>query len=84
MKYKMESKDNLKETDFKNHACHYFDDIINGIDINFNDILLDNKIYGTILFYNISYKTPPDPKALRIRFDETDGFIRMVVVKLHI
>ena len=80
----MKSKDNLNETDIKNHACYYFGDIINGIDINFSDILLSNKIYATILVYDISYKTSTDPKALRIKIDETDGFIRMVVVKLHI
>ena len=40
----MESKDKLKEIDIKNHGCYYFDDIINGIDINFSDILLDKNI----------------------------------------
>ena len=42
VKYKkMESKYQLKETDIKNCACYFFYDIINGTDINFNDILLD-------------------------------------------
>ena len=35
----MESKDELKKIDIKNRACYYFDDIINGRDINFGDIL---------------------------------------------
>ena len=40
----MESKDELKEIDIKNRACFYFDDIIKYIDINFNDILSDEKL----------------------------------------
>ena len=39
----MECKDKLKEIDIKNYACYYFDDIMNGIDINFRDIR--RKIY---------------------------------------
>ena len=38
VKCKMESNDNLKEIDIKNHAWCYFNDVINGIDINFSDI----------------------------------------------
>ena len=30
-----------------------------------------------ILIYDISYKTLINPKPLRIRFDKTDGFIRI-------
>ena len=30
----MKNKNELKETDIKNHVCYYFDDIINGTDIN--------------------------------------------------
>ena len=51
----MESRNQLKETDIKNYACYYFDDIINGTDINFSNILLDKKLYGNISVYNISY-----------------------------
>ena len=36
----MESKDELKETDLKNRAFYYFDDITNDTDVNFSDILL--------------------------------------------
>ena len=32
------------------------DDIINGIDINFSDILLLKKLYENISVYDISYK----------------------------
>ena len=45
----MESKDELKETDIKNHTCYYFDDIMRAwdkdIDTDFNGILLDEKLY---------------------------------------
>ena len=35
----MKSKNELKETDIKNRACYYLDDIINGAKINFSNIL---------------------------------------------
>ena len=71
----MKSKNELKEIDIKNCACYYFVDIINGTKINFNNILLDKKIYENISVYNNLYKTPTGPKPLGIRFDEIDGFI---------
>ena len=37
VKYKIESKDELKETDIKNCMCYYFDDIIKDVDIYFSD-----------------------------------------------
>ena len=59
----MESKDELKEIQNYNSACNFFDDII-GVrekDIDFNDVLLDEKLYKekyeNILIYDISYKT---------------------------
>ena len=39
----MESQDELKEVDIKNRTCYYFDDIVRVIDIDFNDILLNEK-----------------------------------------
>ena len=71
----MKSKSELKEIDIKNCACYYFDDIINGTNIYFSNILLDKKLYENISVYNISYITPAGPKPLRIRFDKIDGFI---------
>ena len=44
---------------------------------NFNDILLDEKIYENILIYDISYKMFMIAKPLRIRFNEIDGFIKI-------
>ena len=44
----MGSKDELKEADIKNRACYYFDDIVNGIDINFSNILLGKNLYKNI------------------------------------
>ena len=72
----MESENELKETDFKNRACYYLDDIIHDIDINFSHILLDEKLYENIPVYDILYKTSTGPKPLHIRFDKMDGFIR--------
>ena len=53
------------------------DDIINGIDISFSDILLDKKLHENISVYDISYKTSMGPKPFRIRFDKIDGFIKV-------
>ena len=50
-----------------------FFDVIN--DTKFSNILLDKELYENIPAYNISYKTPTDPKPLRIRFDKINGFI---------
>ena len=71
----MKSKNELKENDIENRVCYYFDDIINGTKINFNNIFLDINLYENISIYNILYKTPTGPKPLRIRFDKIDGFI---------
>ena len=49
----MKSKNELKEIDIKNRACNHLDDIINGTDINFSDILLDKnymKIFSLLRF----------------------------------
>ena len=73
----MESKDELKKIDIKNRTCYYFDDIINAVDINFNDILLDEKLYENIPIYDISYETSTVLKPLRIRSNKADGFIRV-------
>ena len=73
----MQSKDELKETDIKNRACCYFDDIIRDFDVSFDNILLDEKVYENISVYVISYKTLTSLKPLRIRFNKIDGFIRV-------
>ena len=46
IKYKMESKEKLKVIDLKNHACYYFNDGTN--DINISDILLHEKLYEDV------------------------------------
>ena len=71
----MKSKNKLTEIGIKNRVYYYFDDIINGTKINFNNILINKKLYENISVYNISYKSPTVPKPLHIRFDKIDGFI---------
>ena len=74
----MESKGELKEIDIKNRTCYYFDD--RDIDIDFSNILLNEKSYKTyiyILIYDISYKTYMGSKPLCIRFHEIDEFIKI-------
>ena len=46
-------KNELKEIHIKSCACYYFDDVIDGTDINFSDILLDEKLYENISVYDI-------------------------------
>ena len=45
----MESKDKLKEFDIKNHTCNYFDDVMRVTDIDFNNILLEEKLHKKFL-----------------------------------
>ena len=81
----MESKYELKEIYIKNRTCYYFDDIINGIDINFRDILLDKKLYENILVYDILYETLTGLKPVHIRFDELmDLLWLLLMVKSNI
>ena len=40
-------------------------------------IVIDKKSQENILIYDISYRTLIDPKPLRIRFDQIDGFIKI-------
>ena len=81
---KMESKDQFDtDIDTKNCTYYYFDDLVRVRvrNIDFSDILIDQKLYKqkyeNILIYNISYKTLTGGKPLRIRFDKTDGFIKI-------
>ena len=47
----MESKDESKEIDIKNRTCYYFDDIMRDLDIDFDNILLEEKLYKKIRKY---------------------------------
>ena len=38
---------------------------------------MDEKSHENILIYDVSYKNLIVPKPLGIRFDKTDGFIRI-------
>ena len=73
----MESNDKLNEIDIKNRTYYYFNDIIEIEDFDLDNILIGEKSYENILFYNISYKILIDTKPLRIRFDKIDWFIRV-------
>ena len=58
--------------------CYYSDDIIKIEDFDLDNILTDEKSYENVLAYNISYKSLIDSnKPLHIRFDKTDGFIKV-------
>ena len=46
-------------------------------DIDFDNILIDEKSLKNILIYDISYKTLIGLKPLRIRFGKIEGFIRI-------
>ena len=55
--------------------------MINGIDINFSSILLDEKLNENISVFDFSYKTSTSPKPLRISFSKIDGFLMVLVSK---
>ena len=71
----MKSKNEFKGINVTSRACYYFDNKINGSKINFNNILLNEKLYEIISVYNISYKTRASPEPLRIWLDKIDRFI---------
>ena len=52
-------------------------------DLDFDDNLQDKKLnessYENVLVYDISYKTFTGAKPQRIRFDEIDGFIKIMM-----
>ena len=65
----------IKKVRIKNCRCYYFDNIIKLEDVDFDNILVDEKSHENILVYNISYKILIGPKPVHIRFDKIDGFI---------
>ena len=46
------NSDNELKINIKNHACYHFEDIIKINDLNFENILIDEKPNETILIYN--------------------------------
>ena len=48
----MESNDNFKKINIKNHTFYYFDDIIKIEDFDLYNILIDEKSYENVLVYN--------------------------------
>ena len=48
---------NLKQLLCVSRTCYYFNDIIKFEDFDFDNILLDEKLYKNILIRNTSYKT---------------------------
>ena len=73
---KTENND-FERVSIKNRTCYYFHDITKIKDFDFDNVLINSKLYENILTYNISYKTLTGSKPLRIRFDKVSGFIRV-------
>ena len=46
---KVESKNEFKKINIKNHTCYYLDDIMEVENINVDNILIDEKSYQHIL-----------------------------------
>ena len=59
-----------------------FSDIIKFEDFDFDNILINEKVYKNILIYNILYRALIGPKPQHIRFDKINGFIRVYNVTL--
>ena len=66
-----------KKVCIKNCKCYYFDDIIKSEDFDFDNILIDEKLYKFFFIFGISCKNLIDSKPLRIRLNKLDGFIRI-------
>ena len=74
---KVESNNELKEIDTNNLICYYFGNKININDLYLTTILLDEKSYKNILFYDLKTLHAAKPaKPLCIIFDKVDGYIR--------
>ena len=69
--------DEFKKVCIKSQTCYYFDKIIKSEDFDIDNILIDKKSCENILIYDISYKNLIGSKALRIRFNKIDGFVRI-------
>ena len=54
-----------------------FNDMIKLENVDFDNILIDQKSHENISNYKISYKTLTGRKTLTIRFDKIDGFISL-------
>ena len=60
----------------------YFSDIIKFEDFDFDNILINEKVYKNILIYNILHRALIGPKPQHIRFDKINAFIRVYNVTL--
>ena len=74
---------NFKNVCIKNRMFIYFSDLIKLEDFDI-DILIDENSHRNTLIYDISYKTLIGWKLLCIRFDKTDGFIRIYDATRHL
>ena len=54
--YKIRSKNELKEIDFKNYTCYFFNDIIKIVDFYFDNILLVKKAKKNIFLMTFPTK----------------------------
>ena len=68
----MNSNDELKEVDIKNHRCYYFKDRTKIEDFDLDNILLDEKSSENILVYDIPYTILIGAKVLHIRYDKVN------------
>ena len=60
----------------KGRTCYYFNGIANLEDIDFDVILIDQKLHENVLIYDISCKSLIVPKSWHINFRYIDEFIR--------
>ena len=80
---KKESKNELKQIDIKNHACYYFDDIINTTDINYSNILSEKSYLKTFQFMTFCIKLQwVQNHCVLDSFDKIDGFIMFLDDKI--
>ena len=73
---------NFKKFVFELCMLFYFSDIIKFEDFDFDNILINEKVYKNILIYNILYRALIGPKPQHISFDKINGFIRVYNVTL--
>ena len=67
----------LNKVRIENHTRYYFDGITKPEDLDFDNILIDDKSNKNILIYNILYKNLIGGTPSRIRFNKVNEFIRV-------
>ena len=78
----MEKNNEFIKFGITNGTCYYFDDLIIMENFDFDNILLNEKSYGSILIYKTLSKTLTSEKLLRIIYNKVHESVVAIYYKL--